>query len=61
MSEYFAPNNNNESFNTENLIDPNDQNVSMERLDEEFCKKFNTRMFNDCTIDGQLQISECKA
>ena len=61
MSEYFAPNNNNQSFNTENLIDPNDENVSMERLDEEFAKKFNTRMFNDCSIDGNLEITESLA
>ena len=58
MSEYFAPNNNNQSFNTENLIDQNDENVSMERLEEEFAKKFNTRLFNDCSVDGNLEISE---
>lgn len=37
----------NQAFNTENIIDQDDENVSMERLEEEFAKKFNSRMFND--------------
>ena len=57
MSEYFAPTSN-AAFNTENITSNSDQNVSLERLEEEFAKKFNSRLFQDCEVDGSLSISE---
>ena len=60
MSEYFAPQSNT-SFNSENIIQNDNNNVSMERIEEEFTKKFNSRMFNDCQIDGNLDITESLA
>lgn len=57
MSEYFAPSSN-ASFNTENITSNSDTNVSLERLQEEFANKFNSRLFQDCEVDGSLSISE---
>merc|ERR1711988_1482929 len=60
MSEYFAPQSN-ATFNAENIISNDNDNVSMERLEEEFAKRFNSKMFNDCQIDGNLEITESLA
>merc|ERR1711988_1987777 len=60
MSEYFAPQSN-ATFNAENIISNDDENVSIERLEEEFAKRFNSKMFNDCQIDGNLEITESLA
>ena len=57
MSEYFAPQSN-ATFNAENILSNDNENVSMDRLEEEFAKKFNSKMFNDCQIDGGLEITE---